>query len=104
MQFEEKAAEELSHLPLPEPIAEMIIHTPDNPPWGSGVAVAVWVLSVLSIFVFPALLLFPYLAAYGLSDGAEMVEFAKTDPTAVLLQVIGVLPAHILPSFSPGWL
>jgi uncharacterized protein len=103
MQFEEKAAEELSHLPLPEPIAEMIIHTPDNPPWGSGVAVAVWVLSVLSIFVFPALLLFPYLAAYGLSDGAEMVEFAKTDPTAVLLQVIGVLPAHIFTLFL-AWL
>ncbi len=103
MQFEEKAAEELSHLPLPEPITEMIIHTPDDPPWNSGVAFAVWVLSVLSIFVFPALLLFPYLATFEFGENAEMVEFVKTNPTAVLLQVIGVVPAHIFTIFL-AWL
>jgi hypothetical protein len=72
--------------------------TPNNPPWNSGVAIAVWIVSVLFILVIPAIFLLPYLALQNppIADNAEMVEFAKSDPTAIFLQIIAILPAHIL--------
>ncbi|CAN5376899.1 hypothetical protein BH10ACI2_BH10ACI2_21950 [soil metagenome] len=62
------------------------------------VALGVWVASVLFIVIVPSLLLIPYLFLHDppLTDNAQMVEFAKSDPTSVVLQIAGVLPAHIL--------
>lgn len=71
--------------------------SPDNPPWNGWTALGVWVASVVFIVAFPNIFLLPYLAkqAVNFADQAAILEFAKTDATAVLLQVIAVIPAHI---------
>lgn len=62
------------------------------------VAFFVWIASILLIVIVPAFFLFPYLATKGISvsDAEKFTEFVKTDPTAVMLQVGAILPAHIL--------
>ena len=71
---------------------------PNNPPWGAFAGIGVWIGSVLCILIVPAIFLLPYLALHKprIVDNDALVEFAKTDPTAVLLQILAVLPAHLL--------
>ncbi len=66
-----------------------------------GIAIAallVWAMSVAFIAIVPALFLFPYLASLDvrISDAGQILEIAKSDPTAILLQIAAILPAHIL--------
>ena len=79
--------------------------SPNNPPWNSWTAVGVWLASIAFIIILPNIFLFPYLKnqAIDLTDQAALIEFAKTDPTAVLLQVAAVIPAHIL-TLLAAWL
>ena len=72
--------------------------TPNNPPWNSGVAVGTWFASVLLIVLVPSLLLLPYVLSISgrYADNLELVEFIKTDPTAIILQIAAIIPAHIL--------
>ncbi len=62
------------------------------------VALGVWVASVLFIVIVPSLFLLPYLFLHDppITDSGQMVEFAKSDPTSVILQIAGIIPAHIL--------
>jgi membrane protease YdiL (CAAX protease family) len=71
---------------------------PNNPPWNAFAGLGVWIASVLCILIVPAIFLLPYLALHQprIIDNQELVEFAKTDPTAVLLQIVAILPAHLL--------
>ena len=80
------------------PISIASVPTPNNPSWGSLAAVGVWIASVLFILIVPTLFLLPYLATIKppLIESAEIVEFAKTDPTAIFLQILAIIPAHIL--------
>lgn len=80
---------------VPTPMAETQ-PTPDNPPWGSWAALGVWAASIAFIVIFPMLFVFPYLATSGLLNRRD--EFAtifKTDPTAVFLQFLAIIPAHL---------
>lgn len=72
--------------------------SPNNPPWNSWTAFGVWFASVAFIVIFPNIFLLPYLAKQNINftDQAAIVEFAKTDPTAILLQITAVIPAHVL--------
>jgi len=72
--------------------------TPDNPPWNSWTAFFVWFASMAFIVLIPSLFVLPYLAKQGgnFSDKASMTEFLQTDPTAVLLSILPIIPAHIL--------
>lgn len=74
------------------------VPTPDNPPWGSGVALGVWFVSVLLILFLPLLFFLPYLFSQNinLADKDALSEFAKTDQTAMLIQILSIFPAHIL--------
>lgn len=78
-------------------LPDLQIPTPDNPPWNNWMAIGMWISSVVFIAVFQNLFLFPYLAKQNLDfvNQAALIEFVKTDPTAILLQVISILPAHI---------
>ena len=80
------------------PISIASVPTPNNPSWGALAAVGVWIASVLFILIVPTLFLLPYLATIKppLIESAEIVEFAKTDPTAIFLQILAIIPAHIL--------
>ena len=72
--------------------------TPNNPPWNSWIALLVWMLSVFLVVVVPSIVVLAYVAPMkGRFDGQEaMIEFLKTDPTAVLLQVLAIVPVHLL--------
>jgi uncharacterized protein len=72
--------------------------SPDNPPWGSWAAVGVWIASLLILGFFSVVFLLPYASSQGLSptDQARFPIFIKTDPVAVFLQFIGIIPAHLL--------
>ena len=75
----------------------------DNPPWSVGSAAVVWFLSVLLIVFLPLLALFPYLAVRGIRGSqAEIQSFVLGDPTAVLIQVLSVVPAHFL-TLAAAW-
>lgn len=71
---------------------------PNNPPWNGWVALGVFVSSVVLIIAFTTLFLIPYIVSSdvrGLGN-SELEKFVTTDPIAVFLQIIGVIPAHIV--------
>ena len=78
--------------PTPAPIS------PDNPPWGTWAAIGTWAFSVMLIVLMPAIFLAPYLVTSGmLNEGSEALsEFASKDPTAIVVQMIAIIPAHVL--------
>ena len=72
--------------------------SPDNPPWGSWAAIGTWAFSVMLIVLMPAIFLAPYLVSSGiLNEGSEkLAEFATNDPTAIVIQMLSIIPAHLL--------
>lgn len=77
--------------------SEMLPVSPDNPPWNGWTAFGVWAASVAFIIIFPNLFLLPYIANQQLNFSSQnaIIEFAKTDPTAILLQITAIIPAHL---------
>lgn len=71
---------------------------PNDPPWNSLTAFGVWLASVVFLLVLGNILLLPYLLKQNIdfTNQAAILEFAKNDPTAVLLQVVATIPAHLL--------
>lgn len=95
--LEQEQTEYHSSLPIPEqPIASP--PSPDNPPWSSGIAFGVWAFSVLLILFVPAVFVLPYIAAAGpsIQDAEAFTQFATKDRMAILLQIIAIIPAHVL--------
>lgn len=72
--------------------------TPNNPPWNVLEAIGVWIASVLFIVIVPSIFLFPYLASLDppVTGSDQIIEFAKSDPTSIVLQIAAIIPAHIL--------
>jgi CAAX protease family protein len=80
---------------------------PNNPPWGFAGAFLVWFASLLLLFFIPVLFLVPYALHRGLNPAnpefvREMATLALSDKTAVLLQVLALLPIHLL-TFAMVW-
>lgn len=74
---------------------------PNNPPWGIGGALLVWVASILLIVLMPVVFFLPYAWAKGFHSGIPnyaqaLTEFALNDKTAVILQVVSLFPSHLL--------
>lgn len=82
---------------------------PDNPAWGIGGALLVWVITILLQFIIPILFLIPYvLARLDPSSPDAGVANLATDRTALLIQIVAILPTHILIfavlwAFVTGW-
>ncbi len=93
---------ESENLPSPyinqsvQPLEPLVV-SPDNPPWNSLAAIGVWLASIAFIVIFPLIFVFFYLARQkvNFTDQAAIAEFIKSDTTAILLQIIAVIPAHI---------
>jgi hypothetical protein len=79
-------------------VAAIVPASPNNPPWNSLVAFSVWLLSVIFIVVFPNLFILPYLIQKGVTsmDAAQVMDYIYKDPTAIILNVLAIIPAHIL--------
>lgn len=71
---------------------------PNDPSWGAGIAIGFWFLSVLLIVTVPALFLAPYALAIRIdgSDADTLIQSLSRDPTAIVIQIIAIIPAHLL--------
>lgn len=101
MQNEELNNYEYSAPPLPGEKLETPklteIPTPDNPPWNILTAIGVWLMSVFLIVVFPIFFVAPLFFNQGidLADRDALAKLLTTDQTAILLQLLSVIPAHV---------
>lgn len=79
--------------------------TPNDPPWGVGIAIGIWMFSVFLILILPSFFLIVYTATLDppIKESAALIELAKNDPTAILVQIVAIIPAHIL-TFFAAWL
>ena len=84
--------------PLVEPVARRWVPTPNDPPWGAWAAIGTWLGSVLLILFVPVMVLLPYLATQQapIGDSEQITQFVQNDPTSLFLQILGVIPAHLL--------
>jgi len=98
-------ADYFSSLPLPAETVELSGPNPDAPSWGSGIALGYWFVSVLFIVIIPAVFLIPYALMQDppLTENEALVEFAKNDKNAIVLQILAIIPAHLL-TLLFGWL
>lgn len=89
----------------PAAAAEPVKPSPNNPPWGPGLAIGAWVISVVLIIIIPGLFLAPYVISRGgeFADSAEMVKALTTDPVAIVIQIVAIIPAHLL-TLALAWL
>lgn len=71
--------------------------TPDNPPWSWSAASGVWLASI-AFLVVPSILVIFYALEKNIDvrNTENLKEFLSNDPTAILLQIISVIPAHAL--------
>lgn len=77
---------------------------PNDPHWGMGLAIAVWLASVAAILFIPSFFLLPYIFSSGvnISDGAAVSSFALSDNTAIVIQIAAIIPAHLI-TMALGW-
>ena len=68
---------------------------PNNPPWTIFGAFGVWAASIFFIVFMPLLFVLPYAQQRQIRLEA-LGDFALTDKTAILLQVLSIIPAHLL--------
>jgi membrane protease YdiL (CAAX protease family) len=80
------------------PTNTLSTYSPNNPPWNSLQAFLLWVLSVVLIIVSPIIFLTPYIASVGInpSEAETFANFITKDQTAILLQLLAIIPAHII--------
>jgi len=74
---------------------------PNNPVWGIGGALLLWVASILVQAIIPLFFVVPFALHRGLNPSSPdfargALELAMTDRTAILLQVLAIFPTHIL--------
>lgn len=80
---------------------------PNNPVWGIVGALLIWLVSILVQAVIPLVFIVPFAFHRGLNPGSpdfarRALELALTDRTAIFLQVLSILPTHIL-TFAVLW-
>ena len=73
-------------------------YAPNNPPWGVPAAILLWLASVALIVIVPLFFVIPYFLSQNvnLSDQEQLANFAQNDVGAILFQIGGIIPAHIL--------
>jgi membrane protease YdiL (CAAX protease family) len=74
---------------------------PNNPVWGVAGALLVWLASIFIQAVIPLGFVIPFALHRGLNPGAPdfgrmALELAVTDRTGIFLQVLSILPTHLL--------
>lgn len=83
-------------LPKESGVSSVPFPSPDNPPWNSWIAVIIWLASIFAIFIFPVFFLIPYMVSQKLDfSNQESLALLEKDPTAILLQLISIIPAHL---------
>ena len=76
--------------------------SPDNPPWGVPGALGLLVLSFVLMLLTSLVFLVGYIVYRGVKLDA-LAEFATKDPGALFVQLVSVIPAHLL-TLGLAWL
>lgn len=78
---------------------------PNDPSWGIPAAVGLWLLSIFAIMIVPAVFLLPYVATRtgGTISNDELIQIATKDPTGIFLQILGIVPAHLI-TLAAAWI
>ncbi len=105
MENVEHLNESIPIAPATTPPVPEYIPTPNDPPWGVGIAIGIWIFSVFLILILPSFFLIAYSATLDppIRETAALIELAKNDRTAILVQILAIIPAHIL-TFFAAWL
>jgi uncharacterized protein len=69
---------------------------PDDPPWGMGSAVLVWLASVVAISLIPLIILLIFSFYKNSSAPFELPQNIPNDPTVIFISVAGIIPAHLV--------
>lgn len=70
---------------------------PDDPPWGVGTALLVWVVSILLMLIVPVFLVVPYmLYRVGAADFGRSLEALANDPSVIVVSIAATVPTHLL--------
>jgi CAAX protease family protein len=77
-------------------------YEPDNPPWGLAGALGVLILSFALMIVMQVIFLIPYALRRGVKLDA-LGEFALNDAGAIFMQIVSIIPAHLL-TLGAAWL
>jgi membrane protease YdiL (CAAX protease family) len=80
-----------------EQIAADHIQPPRN--WSLGEGLVLWVLSVVFIFIVPAIFVIPFMGLAGESGETDVFQ----NKVVVLMSIAGILPAHLLTLFVALW-
>ena len=88
---------------IPQEHPVPITPDPDRPSWGVFSAIGLWIMSLFLVLFVPLLFLIPYASMRGIPfrPGAPdywptVGQFAMSDKGAVLVQVLALLPIHIV--------
>lgn len=85
------------------PVAGSEPTSPNNPPWGLLAGVLTWIASVALLIVIQLLFVIPYTVSNFKGVGQEeLTKFLTTDKTAVMLQILSLIPTHLL-TFLVVW-
>ena len=88
--------------PFAAPPPPPIEHTPDHPVWGPLGGGGLWLTSVALIIVCPLVFVIPYFLQQRVAV-ADWGRAALSDPTAIFLQIVSTIPAHLL-TLGLAWL
>lgn len=85
--------------------ADFLPPTPDNPRWNSWIALSFWIFSVLLILIMPLVFFIPYALRQKINpaDAEALTNFLSHDTTAIILNIVAVIPAHLL-TLLVAWL
>lgn len=87
----------------PQPAARRVIN-PDDPPWGIPGALGLCLLSFLLMAVVQATFLLAYAVRRGVPfTPKDFGEFATKDLTAIFVEIVSIVPAHLL-TLGLAWL
>lgn len=89
---------ETTQQPIETDLPVTLETSPDRPHWGALAGIAVWIGSIALLVITQGLAISGYALFSGreFADNAAFAEFARTDPTAIIVQVGSTLPAHVL--------
>ena len=77
---------------------------PNNPPWGLLTGFLTWIASVALLIVLQIVFVVPYAFSNCKGCGTEeLTRFLTTDKTAILLQILSLIPTHLL-TFLVVWM
>ncbi|MDQ3750584.1 MAG: hypothetical protein M3367_16440, partial [Acidobacteriota bacterium] len=92
--YESNQIENFPSLPIKKDIhpSDLLPVSPNNPPWNSSIAFLVWFASVALIIIVPSFLVLPYIFSQNVdfTDQTKLLEMSQTDPTVILIGVLGV--------------